>query len=283
MDKLDKINAEHIVDHEDFADFVTFKLYCYFLPKSIPKGLSKRFEKIENEKMEDITEFFTHYINSIKDLNLLHSIWDELKAKIWKWVWMWNNWNIAKEIKKLLKILDEKILILEKQIDTENLKEGVKTKTQEVLDWEKEVKKPRRISKYIKLENWTFDFDVWEDIFNRYLICFWKIISYPWIRNHKLKEFIERLKPENRWLNNVFPQINLFFEHFGFIEFYEYILGVLASDDPKRVILAEAVKKYLPVFKISWWNNEYFLWLQENIIKKAKKELEKQKTKRNAE
>lgn len=281
MSEIEKISAEHYVNNENFADFIIFRLYSIFSKNSIPKWLLNSFEKIENENMENITSFFTEYINSINDLNLLNAIWDELNWKIWKWVSMWSNWNIAKAIKSLLVLLSEKIRKLEKEIDAENIKEEIKSQTQEILE-QKEIPKPKRISKYIKLENWTFDFDIWNDVFNRYLICFWKIINYPWIRFHKLKEFIEPLKKENRWFYNVFPKINLFLEHFQIIKFYKYILNVLSSDDPKKLVLAQAIKKYFPILKISWLENNDFLELQRKILLKAKKELEKQKSKRKA-
>jgi len=58
MTELEKISAEYHVNHNEFADFIVFKLYCYFLPNSIPKWLSKIFKKVEDEKIKNVICFF---------------------------------------------------------------------------------------------------------------------------------------------------------------------------------------------------------------------------------
>lgn len=257
------------LNHESFPIFTLYLIYLEVRGNSIPRKMFWDFDdwlKKHANEVKSAWEFFEAYISEIKDVKTLEKIESDfeniLKSKKHS-----SDWIIERYWKKLLELLDSHIAELESKKSFSETIWAIVVDIELCLDEEN----PKKVfSRTIQLKNWIFDFDTWEDVFWNYIEFFEKTINEKWLRKTKeINDFIEKLKPENRWNKNVFTNIDDFFETFWFIEFYEYLLRFLKTNSKNKKLI-NSFSENFPIFDIEVENQSKtqrkFLQLQNEII-----------------
>lgn len=245
---------ELVLDDNNLVDFLLYRVYHFYRPNSVPNNVRQNFWELESNTIDDIITFFEKFLQENDDLNILESVRVDFKNVFFTKKHS-KTGNIETIWKYLLSLLDNKI-------EFEKSQEQVKNRIRWISNVSME-------STQILLEDWNFDFDNWNEIYERYIVSLSAILSFKELEKY---DFIDKYRksflPESRGKKHVFVKIEHFFLYFQIEKFYKELLKVIKNTSWKdNEIIKNALKEHLCRFETQ--NNKKYpcLKLQEEIFK----------------
>lgn len=244
---------EKVLSDKNLVDFLLYRLYAFYRPSSIPNTIHQNFWTLESNTIDDIISFFEKFLSENDDLKSLESIQEDFKNIFFSQKHS-KTGNIETIGRYLLSLLENKITFEKSQEQVKNRIRGISNISLE--------------STVITLQDGLFDFEKWNEIYERYIIWLSAILSFPELQKY---DFIEKYRqsflPESRWQTHVFMKLEHFFAYFWVKDFYKQIFEILQNTSWEELSrIKEALREHLCRFETP--KNEKYpsLVLQDKIF-----------------
>lgn len=242
-----------VLDAHNLASFLLYRVYSFYRPASVPSEIRQNFWELETNTMDDIISFFEKFLEKIDDIVTLESIQEDFRHTFFGQKHS-KTGNIETIGKYLLSLLENKIVFEKSQ---EQIKNRIKWISNISLD-----------NTQIFLRDANFDFDNWNELYERYILSLSAILSFPELQKYDfIAKYRSSFLPESRGQKHIFVKIEHFFEHFWVADFYQKLAKIIenASWEEKERITG-AIQEHLCRFETPDNSKYPWLTLQEKLF-----------------